>query len=135
MGWLQKGLWSLKLVFIQWKRLVATLCVALAAFLSVEPALEDHSGQYLVQTIAYDLAEVEIAAADQAGVISDQQGLPSTGSSHHCCAAHITSMPSIIVTLPMRPRVLEDNVPFAHVHAPQIYTAGPERPPRQSALS
>ena len=111
-----------------------TLCVALVAFLSIEPALSDHSNQFPVQT-GMASAAMDNAAADQTRGDSDQSGGLVTGSIHHCCATHIAGLPSVADAPRARLMVLSDSVPLADVIAPEFHSAGPERPPRPSALS
>jgi len=118
-----------------WRRLLVTLCVTLAAFLSIEPALSDHSNQFPMQTGAALIA-INAAATDQTQSGDNQTGGAVTPAAvHHCCATHLASLPSIAAAPSVRLVVLRDSVPLTDVNPSEIYKAGPERPPRLSALS
>jgi len=115
-----------------WKRFIATLCVALVALILAErgvcsdPCASQHSGSYSVTTLMAD--------QDDGQQQSDSRGLIGQ-LAHHCVSAHASALPQAqdsAVAFVTSPVIFEA---IASVSPRSNEQHGPERPPRGVTLA
>jgi hypothetical protein len=120
------------MAWIDWKRWIATLCVALVAFVMVE--------QSFASDPCHGSAPVPYNIAELASIVDSsdaQPGSPSTPaqSQHHCCAAHSVAMPPLHQARAMDQLVIRMSAPLSDSGAPTGEQGGQDRPPRVSILA
>lgn len=115
-----------------WRRWIATLCVALVAFVMVEQSFSldpCHGGR----VVSYNIADLTYAA----GSGDEQPGSPTTPAQaqQHCCAAHAVAMPPLHQAKAIDQVAIRLNVPLSDMRAPNGEQSGQDRPPRVSILA
>ncbi|HRO04891.1 MAG TPA: hypothetical protein PLS69_14925, partial [Terricaulis sp.] len=82
-----------------WKSWIATLCVALIAFATLEVASPAHAADACDQTGVTVMADGGDMANVSAGSAQDETGGPGDQQQqqqrHHCCGAHTSSTPPL----------------------------------------
>ena len=111
-----------------WKRLIATLCVALVAFVAFESAASADPcqfGQPHLATSAISLAALNDRSPDPA--------IPEMPVSDHCCSMHTAAFPPVGASNFSLRVSLRAPPPENDAQAPQNLPQGLERPPKTSA--
>ena len=119
------------MAWTDWRRWIATLCVALIAFVMVEQSFSTDTC-HSVTPVSYNIAALSVAA--ESG--DEQPGSPSTPvqSQHHCCAAHPVAVPPAHQAQAIDQVAIRLSVPLNDMRAPNGEQRGQDRPPRVSAL-
>lgn len=120
------------MAWTDWRRWIATLCVALVAFVMVE--------QSFASDPCHGAAPVSYNIAELASIVDSsdaQPGSPSTPapSQHHCCAAHSVAMPPFHQARAIDQVAIRLSVPLSDMRAPNGEQSGQDRPPRVSILA
>ncbi|MBK6705642.1 MAG: hypothetical protein IPG56_19010 [Caulobacteraceae bacterium] len=120
------------MAWTDWRRWIATLCVALVAFVMVEQAFASDPCHGAPATVSYNIADAVALTDGDADRSEDQNSLPA--QQHHCCSAHVTGMPPAPHAGVLAPPVVTVEPPFVNARAPNGEQGGQDRPPRVSAL-
>lgn len=119
------------LVLTNWKRWVATFCVALVALVMVGRAFStdrDCGAQWPVAPSSYEIASLEKSDAGK----SDPS--PINLAQHHCCSAHVADLSPLLPHSGLIvPTALDVAMPSLESKAPRERPSGFDRPPRISA--
>jgi hypothetical protein len=114
---------------IDWKRWVATLCVALIAFLAIGHVASDYAKERAEFSVSYNITQVE---ADGPHSAPPHDPLIQT-QTDHCCAAHATVLP-VVDHVAVALRVSREvATPAETGDAPFATPQGLDRPPRATA--
>ena len=120
---------------MNWKRWVAMLCIALLAFVMFEEASPAHAAADLAQAaITYDAVNGVDLAQPSSG--QDQYPDGPFQPSHHCCAAHTSSVaPAMHNTAFLVQSSLRVRVPLSVDAALSNAPEGLDRPPKATAIA
>ncbi|MDX2277391.1 MAG: hypothetical protein NW206_18240 [Hyphomonadaceae bacterium] len=118
------------MAWTDWRRWIATLCVALVAFVMVEQSFSSdpcHGGA----PVSYNIAKIALVA--ESG--DERHGSPATPpqSQHHCCAAHPIAVPPLHLAQAIDQVTIRLSAPLSDMRAPNGEQGGQDRPPRMSA--
>lgn len=114
---------------IDWKRWVATLCVALIAFLAIGHVASDYAQERAESSVSYNVTQMLAYNSDSAPL---DDSLIQT-QTDHCCAAHATVLPPVDhVAVALRVS-REVTTPADTGDAPFTTPQGLDRPPRATA--
>ena len=116
-----------------WRRWIATLCVALVAFVMVERAFAADPCHVGIASVFYNIAET-ITLADSGNDPLDERA-PIQTQRVHCCSAHIAGMPPAPQAGAVVQIALSVKAPLTDAAAPHGEQAGQDRPPRMSAIA
>ncbi|MFN3463293.1 MAG: hypothetical protein ACK4X1_04380 [Terricaulis sp.] len=119
----------------EWRSWIAALCVALAAFATLEQVSPAHASDICTNVAMSVTASEPVAAAES---VQDDQGPPSDQQQqqrHHCCGAHNNSAPPLAhAGVPVR--LAESLTPSHRSDAELDHTpSGLERPPKLTAIA
>lgn len=116
-----------------WRRWIATLCVALVAFVMVEQAFASDPCHGAPAAVSYNIADVVTLTGGDDDRSEDQNSLPA--QQHHCCSAHVTGMPPAPHAGVLAAPVVTVQTLVVNARAPNGEQGGQDRPPRVSALA
>lgn len=120
------------LASINWRRWIATLCVALVAFVMVErvactdPCETKGSASYAIAQLA--------ALTDDRADQREQPAAPMQGEAHHCNSMHAPAIPAALHSAAIEQAVISVLAWAPQLNALQNEQGGQDRPPRVSAI-
>ena len=119
------------LASINWRRWIATLCVALVAFVMVERVACTDPCE-APGSVSYNIAQLA-ALTDDRSERGDQPAAPLQGEAHHCNSMHAPAMPSAPHSVAINQAVMAVLAWAPQLNALQNEQGGQDRPPRASA--
>ena len=109
---------------------MATLCVALVAFVMVEQTFSPcHGGGF----VSYNVAGSDYAAGS--GDEQPRSPMAPAQAQQHCCAAHAVAVPPLHQSKAIDQVAIRLSVPLSDMRAPNGEQSGQDRPPRVSILA
>ncbi len=117
---------------MDWRRWVATLCVALIAFVMVEQMNVADACHPAGQPVSYNIsstANISVADTD-----ADSAAL-EMNLAHHCCCAHPVGLPTLADADKLAANAVSASFDGKDRFAPPGAPDGLERPPRPTAIA
>ena len=119
------------LASINWRRWIATLCVALVAFVMVERVACTDPCE-APGSVSYSIAQLAALTYDL-GDQGDQPAAPA-GEAHHCNSLHGPAMPSAPHSVAIEQAAIAVLAWAPQLNALQNEQGGQDRPPRASVI-
>ena len=117
---------------INWRRWIATLCVALVAFVMVERVACTDPCE-APGSVSYNVAQLA-ALTDDRSAPGDLPTFPAQGEAHHCNSMHAPAMPAAPHSVAVEQTFISVLAWAPQLNALQNEQGGQYRPPRASVI-